>query len=107
MVARGDIDAALDLLSPVGDLTVRKMMGGASIYADGTIFAILDRDGALYLKASGDFAERLAHDGAEQFSHVRKDGRVGRMGYWTLPPDAVDDPDRTVALAREALSHLD
>jgi len=39
-----------EALEPLGTVTMRRMMGGATLYLDGTIFAIL-ADGELWLKA--------------------------------------------------------
>ena len=78
------------------------MMGGLSIYSAGQIFAILDSQGRLYLKASGPFAEALAAEGAAKFDIG--DGRG--MNYWTLPEAALDDPDLACDWARRALAAL-
>ncbi|MGH1330551.1 MAG: TfoX/Sxy family protein [Paracoccaceae bacterium] len=97
-----DIAFALELFSPLGAITHRRMMGGLAIYHAGQIFASLDRDGRIYLKAKGDFAAQLAAEGAEQF--VAGPGKT--MGYWSLPDAALDDPDTACAWARRALQAL-
>lgn len=97
-----DIAYAEELFEPLGQITHRKMMGGLSIYFEGQIFAIFDRQGTLYLKAKGEFAEQMASEGAQQFS----DGSGGTMGYWTMPDAALDDPDAISDWARRALSYL-
>ncbi len=78
------------------------MIGGQCIYSDGQIFAILDRDGTLFLKAKGDFAATLDSVGSRQFGS--EDG--GRMGYWTMPPDELDDPEAATNWAQRALANL-
>ena len=98
---------AEELLEPVGGLSTRRMMGGASFYSHGRIFAILSSEGRIYLKAEGEMAERLRGLGGETFSMVRKNGTVGRMGYVSLTEEVLDEPDRVVDLAREALEALD
>ena len=100
-VTDDDIAFVVELFEPLGPVTWRKMMGGLSIYLDGTIFAIRDSEGTLYLKAKGPFAEELAAHGARIF------GQGGKtMGYWTLPDDAVDDRDAASDWARRALENL-
>jgi DNA transformation protein len=96
-VAQADIAFALDLLSDLGDLTSRKMFGGMCLYHDGTVFALLSSDGTLYLKAKGDVAQQLIADGATQFHN---------MPYWTVPMDALDDPETACTLARRTLATL-
>ena len=105
-VSDADIAFARDLFAPLGTITHRKMMGGATYYCDGNIFAITSADGTIYLKADGAFADKLAAEGSEIFSFTRKkDGAVGTMGYWTLPDAALDDADAACDWARQALEH--
>lgn len=94
------IDHFTDLFAPLGAITTRKMMGGLCLYADGQIFAILDREGTAYLKAKNGFAGELEAEGARQFG--AESGRT--MGYWTLPDAALDDDDLACDWARRALA---
>ena len=45
----GYIVYVMDQLNSLGPVTVRKMFGGAGLYLDGTIFAVVAND-ALYFK---------------------------------------------------------
>jgi DNA transformation protein len=105
-LAAADIAFAVDLFAELGNITTRKMMGGLCIYADGRLFAILDANGAIYLKAQGAFADKLRAAGARPFVYGRKDGTSHTMAYWTLPDAALDDPAAACEWAREALDHL-
>lgn len=97
-----EIAHVLELFEDLGGLSHRKMMGGASIYCDGQIFAILSSDGQIYLKAKDAFAAALEAEGARKFAMA--DGRG--MGYWTLPDTALDDPELACDWARRALAAL-
>ncbi len=97
-----DIAFVHDMFDPLGHITTRKMMGGLSIYCDGTIFAMLDREGTLYLKAKGPFADEMAAAGARQFGADSGD----RMAYWTLPDAALSDPDAALTWGQKALAAL-
>ncbi len=101
-VSEGDIAHALELLSSLDGLSARRMMGGCSIYCAGRIFAMLDREGVLYLKAAGDFAQTLQAAGARQFGA----GTSHRMGYWTMPEAGLDDPEVAGNWASAALENL-
>ncbi|MFV2001468.1 MAG: TfoX/Sxy family protein [Paracoccaceae bacterium] len=97
-----DIAFALELFAPLGGISHRKMMGGLSIYHDGQIFSLVNRDGTIFLKATGGFAQIMKAAGSRQFAAGK--GRV--MGYWTMPDDALDDAATACDWARRALEHL-
>ena len=44
-----------------------------------------------------------AAEGGEQFSYARAGSGLTRMGYWSLPEAALDDPEAACAWARRAL----
>ena len=92
-VSDADIAFARDLFADLGGITTRKMFGGLGLYRNGAIFALVSGEGRIYLKARGGMADELANDGCEQF-HT--------MPYWSLPDDALDDPQAACALARLA-----
>lgn len=92
-----------ECLEPIGRVTMRPMMGGATLYLDGTVFAIL-ADGDLWFKA--DKVSDAAWDAAdaERFT-FEMGGKPASMNYRRAPPDVHDDPDamrRWAALALEA-----
>jgi len=93
---------ALELFENLGPITTRRMMGGLCLYLDGRIFAILDSEGTLYLKAKSGFAATLQRAGARQFGA----GTGRTMGYWTMPEDGLDDADAACSWARRALENL-
>jgi DNA transformation protein len=94
---------ALELFAGLGRLTARAMMGGLTLYCEGRVFAIVTGEERIYLKAAGGLAEALAAEGAEQFAYARRDGVTARMGYWSLPDAALDDPEAACEWARRAL----
>jgi len=102
-VGNAEIDFVKDLFTGVGEITTRKMMGGLSIYANGRIFAMMRRDGRLYIKAAGPLAERLDAAGGKLFTYDKKDGKQGHMNYLTLPEAALDDPDAACEWAKASL----
>ncbi|MCT4557985.1 MAG: TfoX/Sxy family protein [Pelagimonas sp.] len=101
-----DIAFAKDLFSGLGDITTRRMMGGLCLYHQGTIFAIVHSDSTLWIKGAGAFIDRLEDMGLTKWSYTRKDGKTVEMPYWSLPGEAMDDPEEACALAREALRYL-
>ena len=97
-VSDADIAFATELFDPLGRITTRKMMGGLCLYAEGQIFAILDHDGQIFMRAKNALAADLAGQGARQF---------GRMGYWSLPDTALDDSEAACDWARRSLSEAE
>jgi len=98
------LEFARDLFSEVGEITHRKMMGGATLYCDGDIFAILDGTGRIFLRTKGALAGTLRTAGGSDFAWERSsDGKVLTMGYVSLPDTALDDPEQACEWAREAL----
>jgi len=94
-----------EALEPMGHLSLRRMMGGATLYLDGTIFAIMV-DGELWFKADEESNPVWDEAGVtERFSVVFKDGTVDRMNYRRAPSDVYDDAEelrRWAALGIEA-----
>ena len=81
-----------EALEPMGQVTMRKMMGGATLYLDGTVFAILVDDG-LWLKSDAEADAVWDAEGCEKFSVTFKDGKVDVMNYRRAPLDVYDDPE--------------
>lgn len=97
-VSDADIAFALELFAPLGGLTHRKMFGGICIYRDGDIFALVSSDGQIYLKAQGTAAANLRDNASTRFHN---------MPYWSLPDDALDDPDTACDYARKTIASLE
>ena len=89
-------------LEPVGRVSMRKMMGGATLYLDGTIFAILV-DGEIWLKSDAEADSIWDAEGCERFSVTFKDGRVDTMNYRRAPSDVYDEPEAMQRWAKLAL----
>ena len=77
-VDTGLIAWVAEAMEPVGVVTTRAMMGGATLYLDGTVFAIVALD-ALWFKA--DRVSDSSWDDArcERFTYPRGDGGTGTM----------------------------
>lgn len=97
-----DTDGIAELFSAFGRVTVRRMFGGAGIYADGVFFALVD-DGVIYLKADDDTAPRFVAEGCRQFVYQSKHREVA-MSYWRMPERLYDDPEELAEWARRALA---
>ena len=81
-----------EALEPLGRVSMRKMMGAAVLYLDGTVFAVLD-DSELWLKSDVETDATWDEAGCERFAITLKDGRVDTMNYRRAPSDVYDDAE--------------
>jgi DNA transformation protein len=91
------VDASLiawveEALAPIGTVTKRAMMGGATLYLDGTIFAIVAAD-ALWFKADATSDAAWDAAGCPRFTYTMGEGREGTMNYRRAPDDVYDDAE--------------
>jgi DNA transformation protein len=91
-----------EALEPLGTVTMRKMMGGATLYLDGTVFAIID-EGEIWFKSDADADAVWDAQGCERFAVTFKDGRVDTMNYRRAPTDVYDDAEAMQSWAALAL----
>lgn len=98
-VDEGLVEWVTECLEPIGAVTRRAMMGGATLYCDGTIFAIVSRDGDLYFKSDAANEGVFEEAGLEKFS-FEMNGKQGSMNYRRAPLDVHDDPDAMRQWAR-------
>lgn len=81
-----------DVLSPFGEISVRRMFGGAGVYCDGLFFAIIGDDD-LWLKVDDDTRAAFEAKGLAPFVFASKAGVSGQMSYYSAPQDIFDDED--------------
>jgi len=96
-----------ELFSGLGQVTIKRMFGGAGVYAEGVMFALL-ADETIHIKVDSALKEELRGEGSGPFVWTpRKGPRAGEqldLGYWRLPEAALDDPDAAVIWGRKALA---
>ncbi|MBI1250004.1 MAG: hypothetical protein GC189_00845 [Alphaproteobacteria bacterium] len=100
-------DFVKELFAGLGPVTIKKMFGGAGVYADGVMFALLANE-TIYLKADASLRGELQAAGGDPFIWTPQSGpRAGEqvdMGYLSLPEDALDDPDLAAVWAGKAIA---
>lgn len=99
-----DNDAIEEMFAALGPVSIRRMFGGKGIYHHGVIIA-LDLYDEIMLKADRESAPAFLAAGARQWSYEGKSGKPVLMPYWSVPDEALDDPDvmaKWVRLAYEA-----
>jgi DNA transformation protein and related proteins len=92
-----------DLFAGFGPVAVRRMFGGAGIYADGLMFALVV-DGVIYLKADDVTTPMFQQEGMGPFTYTAKGGTRALMSYWRMPDRLYDDADELAQWAVAALA---
>jgi DNA transformation protein and related proteins len=86
------IDWVAEAMAPVGEVSSKRLFGGASLYCQGVAFAIVGFD-ALWFKADAESDATWGAAGAERFTVTRESGQVQSINYRRAPEDVYDDPD--------------
>ncbi len=95
-------DAAIEeMFEGLGPVAIRRMFGGKGIYHRGLIMAVYLHD-EMMLKADAVSGPDFAAAGARQWSYEGKNGKPVLMPYWTIPDEALDDPEIMARWARLA-----
>jgi DNA transformation protein len=95
-----DVDYIIDLFTVFGPVAVRRMFGGAGIFADGLMIGLV-ADGVVYLKADQHSRPAFEAEGLGPFTYGKTARRVV-MSYWRMPARLYDDPDELARWAAEA-----
>ena len=91
-----------DLFGGLGPIRNGRMFGGAALYVDDAMFAMIIND-VIYMKADKDLAEDYANSGSVPFEYDTKKGTRVIPGLMRLPDSAMDDPDEALDWARRSL----
>lgn len=90
------------MLAPLGAISVRRMFGGAGIYCDGLMFAIL-ADDELYYKTIEQDRAAYTSAGSGPFDFVTKKGITVVTSYYRVPAPIIEDDEEMRIWARRAL----
>jgi len=82
------IEFLIEQLSPLGEITTRRLFGGNSLYCDGIVFAVVAND-TLYLKADDGNRSEFESSGLEPL-HPFGDATKS-MQYYEAPPELFED----------------
>jgi DNA transformation protein and related proteins len=90
--SQGFIAYVVDQLAGLGmPVAVRRMFGGAGIFADGYMFALI-ADDVLYLKADKENCAIFDAEGLSAFSYEARGRRI-ELSYRRASERLLDDPD--------------
>ena len=99
----GFVGHCLELLSPLGGTSSRRMFGGHALYIDGLCMALIIQD-TLYLKVDDTNRAQFERAGCKPFTYAGKNDEVHVMNYWTAPGEAMESPAEMLPWARRGLA---
>jgi DNA transformation protein and related proteins len=99
----GFVSHCLELLSPLGSTSSRRMFGGHALYIDGLCMALIIQD-TLYLKVDDTSRALFERAGCTPFTYAGKQDEVHVMSYYTAPEEAMESPAEMTPWARRALA---
>jgi DNA transformation protein len=97
-----DPDHIQELFAGFGAVAVRRMFGGAGLYADGVMFGLVS-GGEIYLKADAGTVPCFEAEGCGPFEYGTRTGSRAIASFRKLPERLYDDPDELADWARQAL----
>lgn len=86
-----------------GPVTARRMFGGAGIFRDGLMFALIIGD-VLYLKADAMTKVDFEAEGLNPFTYATKREPRTVTSYWRAPERCFEDPDEMAEWCRKAFT---
>ena len=99
----GFVSHCLELLSPLGRTSSRRMFGGHALYIDDLCMALIIQD-TLYLKVDDTHRALFEQAGCKPFTYAGKNDEVHVMSYYTAPEEAMESPAEMQPWARRALA---
>jgi DNA transformation protein len=99
----GFVSHCLELLSPLGSTSSRRMFGGHALYIDGLCMALIISD-TLYLKVDDAHRALFERAGCKPFTYAGKHDEVHVMSYYTAPEEAMESPAEMMPWARRGLA---
>ena len=97
------IEFIRDELAPLGSISVRNMFGGAAVYCDGQVFALITGD-VLHFKIDAETRPHYEQEGCTPFSYATKDGEHHLTSYWRAPERLLDETSDLIEWARAAIA---
>ena len=99
----GFVSHCLELLSPLGRTSSRRMFGGHALYIDGLCMALIMGD-MLYLKVDDAQRANFERANCKPFTYTAKDTEVHSLNYYTAPEEAMESAAEMMPWAQRALA---
>jgi len=86
------IGYVIDQLAGWGEVSARKMFGGAGLYCDGAMFGLIADDVA-YLKVDDSNRQDFVKAGSSAFNPYPEKVKSAVMSYYEIPADVLEDAE--------------
>ena len=96
-----DAESIRELFIEFGPVGVRRMFGGAGVFVDDRMIALVSRE-VIYLKVDTQTIPQFEQEGLAPFSYATKNGEHKLTSYWRMPDRLYDDPEELARWARAA-----
>jgi DNA transformation protein len=96
------LNYVLDQLSQWGNVSVRRMFGGAGLYRDGKMFGLVADDVA-YLKVDDSNRACFVKAGSSPFNPYPGKGKTTVMSYYVVPAEVLENRDELSKWAQRSL----
>jgi DNA transformation protein len=100
-ISNGFLEYVLAQFSAWGEVTVRKMFGGAGLYRGGKVFGLV-ADNVAYLKVDETNKDKFLVAGSSPFKPFPNKPTI--LSYFEIPPDVLENPGELIEWADESLS---
>lgn len=102
MSASGEyLDWLVESLTPLGPVAAQRMFGGAGLFLDGLMFALV-ADETLFFKVDAVNLPAFEAAGLAPFTYLRGERRLA-LSYREAPADCLDEPEILVEWAEIAV----
>ena len=92
----------LEMLEPLGGVSIRGMFGGGGVFCQGVMFGLI-ADERLYFKVDEQSKPAFEAEGLGPFVYEAGNGKNTIMSYYEAPESAYDDQDEMLDWARKGL----
>jgi len=96
------LEYIVDQLSMLGNVTVRRMFGGAGLYCNGRMFCVVSDD-VPYLKVDDSNREDFVKAGSAPFNPYPDKAKTTVMSYYEIPADVMENPTVLTQWAQRSL----
>ncbi len=92
----------LEMVEPLGPVSIRNMFGGAGVFYDGVMFGLVAGE-QLYFKVDDTNRQSYEDEDCEPFTYSARNNKRAVMSYYQIPDFLYDEPDALVEWARSAV----